>query len=107
MKIYIAGKITGTDDFIERFGAAAKKIREKGHTPVSPISLQDILPQENTTHAQYMSACFGLMRACEGAYFLPDWQESKGARAERGAARLFGLLIFEEETGIPEGRAQA
>lgn len=101
MKIYISGAITGTTDYKERFGAAAKKIRENGHEAVNPVDLHAILNPETTTHGQYMSAALGLLYACEAVYFLPGWQLSKGAMKERHAARNGGLLIFDSAEDLP------
>lgn len=39
MRVYIAGPITGTDDYQERFSAAAEAITAAGHTPLSPTSV--------------------------------------------------------------------
>jgi len=101
MKIYISGPVTGTDDYKERFEKAAEKIRKKGHEAINPIDLQKILDPETTTWAQYMSAAIGLLQACDAAFFLDAWQLSRGATKERNAARTYGILIFDDSTGIP------
>ena len=94
MKIYISGRITGTDDYKLRFGRAANEIRKKGHEPINPVGLHSILDPRTTSWAQYMAAALGLLYASDAILLLPDWEKSNGAQKERAAARRLGMRIY-------------
>lgn len=102
MKIYISGRITGTDDYKLRFGRAANEIRKKGHEPINPVGLQTILDPRTTSWAQYMAAALGLLYASEAILLLPDWEDSKGAQKEKAAARRLGMRIYYHPSEIPQ-----
>lgn len=107
MKIYISGKVTGTDDYKERFEAAADHIRNIGFTPVNPVALDAILPKDETTWEQYMQADMGLLRACEAIYLIPGWEDSTGARIEKMEAERLRKPIFKSFAEIEEARKEA
>lgn len=75
--IFISGKITGDENYREKFGQAAGVLEEKGYIPLSPA----ILP-EGLSYGAYMRICAAMLIECDGVLFLPDWIESKGAREE-------------------------
>lgn len=81
MKIYISGAITGTTDYLERFEKAEELIRESGYIPINPAKVCAGLP-ENSTHEEYMSVCYPLLRMADVVYMLNGWEESKGAMLE-------------------------
>ena len=98
MKIYISGKITGTDDYAERFQQAAEAIEAKGHEAINPLMLHTILKPWTTTWEQYILADLGLLRASEGAYFMPGWGNSSGAKVEHEeAVRLHKKIFYDLE----------
>lgn len=90
MKVYIAGKITGDPHYKQKFQAAADLLTEEGHTVMNPT----ILPL-GFEHHEYMKICFCMIDVCECVYFLPDWAESEGAKAEYKHAKLTGKEIRE------------
>ena len=102
MKIYISGKITGTEDYPERFQRAAEAITAKGHEAINPLMLNTILNPWTTTWEQYMLADLGLLRASDAAYFMPGWEESNGARVEYGEAVRMQKRIFYQIEDIEE-----
>ncbi len=77
MKLYIAGPITGVEDYKERFAEAEEALKAKGHTVMNPA----ILP-EGFEHHEYMHICLPMVEVCDAVVLLPGWTESKGARAE-------------------------
>jgi len=85
MKIYISGAITGTTDYEERFAEAEEKLKAAGYEVINPAKVGKMLP-ENTTHEEYMKMSFALMDICEAVYFMPGWQQSRGANQEYGYA---------------------
>ena len=95
-RIYISGKITGTDDYIERF----KEVEEHlgllyNYEVVNPATMLDHLP-DTTTHAEYMHVSYALLDICDGIYLMDGWKDSKGAVMEYDYALEKGLIILYE-----------
>lgn len=77
MKVYLAGKITGDEEYREKFCRAAEKLEKKHHEVINPAWLPDgMRPQD------YMQICLPMLFTADMAAFLPDWEESSGARLE-------------------------
>lgn len=82
MKIYISGAITGTDDYIERFERAERKLRERGETEIiNPAKVCASLP-ETLTHEEYMKICLAMLSLCDKVYLIKPWADSKGVWEE-------------------------
>ena len=105
MKLYLAGPMTGIEHYnFPAFDAAAKQLREAGHTVFNPAE-NDRENGFNATGLQGHEAAehgFDLRTAlkqdlswicdhAEGIALLPGWEESKGARAEVALAKALGL----------------
>lgn len=92
-KIYISGPISGKpiEETKKRFAAAAKKVREYGYTPISPMDMAGW----GLTWRVYMQIAFDILASGEidEIWMLPDWEESNGATMERYMARLNGLKV--------------
>lgn len=41
--IYISGKVSGTDDYMERFAKAEKKLTEQGFSVINPAKMDGVL----------------------------------------------------------------
>ena len=84
MKVYLAGKITGDQNYREKFAAAAKKLEERaGVTVISPKK------------ADYMRVCFAMLESADTAVFLPDWEDSPGAQLEKHWCEYVGKkMVF-------------
>lgn len=95
MKIYIAGKITGLDDYKKRFKEAQDELQELGHTVMNPAMFE-----EGFTHEEYMHVCYAMIDVCEGVYFLNNWRYSKGAKLEHEYAVENGKWIKYQKEGI-------
>lgn len=77
MKVYIAGKITGNENYREEFEKAQAELEKDGHTVLNPA----VLP-EGLTKAEYMRICFAMIDIADEVRFLPGWQDSEGAKVE-------------------------
>lgn len=77
MKIYIAGKITGLDNYKELFNKAEKELLAKGYKVMNPA----ILPG-GFTQPEYMEICYRMIDACDEIYMLNNWENSNGAKLE-------------------------
>lgn len=97
MKIYISGPITGTDDYMERFGAAEEKLTAAGHQVYNPAYANSFMPQ-GTTYGEYMKVAFTLLKMADVIYMLKGWRDSHGANLEYAYAKKKGYRIMEEES---------
>lgn len=83
-KIYISGKISGTDDYLERFAVAEKELSEQGYEVVNPAYEGTKL--KDASYEDYMELSFQLLKDCDIIYMLKDWRTSPGANQEYGYA---------------------
>lgn len=91
-KIYIAGPMTGYEDFNRQsFNDAALVCATNGGIPLNPAALPDGL-----TQGQYMDICFAMIRAADAIYLLKGYEESKGAMAELAYAEKLELDIIQQ-----------
>ncbi|TNL09061.1 nucleoside 2-deoxyribosyltransferase [Kosakonia cowanii] len=90
MKVYIAGPMSGFDQFNRpAFHAAESNLREHGNVVLNPATLPDGLSQ-----VQYMDICLAMLRCADAVYMLAGWENSAGARAEHALAEKLELLRF-------------
>ena len=82
MKVYIAGKITGNENYRAEFAEAEEKLRELGHIPLNPA----VLP-EGLEKADYMRICLAMLDSADAIAPLPSWTRSDGAAIEMSLAR--------------------
>lgn len=91
-KIYIAGPMTGYENFNRKsFNDAAVVCIGNGGIPLNPA----ILPP-GLTQGQYMDICLAMIRAADAIYLLKGYEESKGAMAELAYAEKLELDIIEQ-----------
>lgn len=95
-RVYISGKITGTDDYMERFAAAEKYLEEAGFSVINPARIGEECPKD-FTHSEYMRVCFELLDMSDCVYMLRGWEESKGAKMEYEWAREHGRAVMYQE----------
>ena len=86
--IYLAGKITGDDDYQEKFEAASRLLEELGYNVYNPATAP-----EGMTREWYMRKSFETINAADTVFFLPDWEESDGAKLEYAYAKYIGKPI--------------
>lgn len=96
--IYISGKITGTDDFRERFGDAESKLKLQGWHVINPVKkCAHFAP--GTSWETYMRACLRLLSRADAIYLLRGWRNSRGAVIEQRLAVDLNMTIITETTG--------
>lgn len=76
-KVYIAGKITGLENFKGLFEKAEIDLKSKGYVCMNPARLT-----EGFTHVEYMHVCTAMIDICDTVYMLNNWEDSKGAKYE-------------------------
>ncbi|HIF3098365.1 TPA: DUF4406 domain-containing protein [Salmonella enterica] len=92
--IYIAGHMTGLEDFNRTaFTMAATRLRTQGHTVLNPAMLPDGL-----TYEHYMDIGLAMLRGADEIYLLDGWEDSEGAKREFSLARRLGLTISTPES---------
>lgn len=92
MKIYIAGKITGLENYKELFSKAANKLKDKGYSVMNPA----VLEGGKFTQDDYMHVCYAMIDVCNSVYFLNNWKDSKGANLEHKYAKEKNKIIIYE-----------
>ncbi|WP_454949047.1 DUF4406 domain-containing protein [Capnocytophaga leadbetteri] len=95
MKIYLSGKISGTDltKTRARFAAVAKAMKRIGVEPVNP--LENGLSEHDPWDAHMLKDIADLLQ-CKAIYMLQGWQYSKGACIEHYIATKIGMPIMYE-----------
>ncbi len=92
IKTYIAGKITGLDNYKALFDAAKIELKKLGpYEPVSPIELPH---NHDKIWESYMKECIVALMGCRAIYLLKNFRESKGAMIEFQLATDLGYTII-------------
>lgn len=99
--IYISGKITGTDDYENRFAKVEEKLKSEGFTVLNPVRtgkwLERYLAPKVPTWIQYMKQAIKSLMSADCIYMLKGYRESKGARLELFLAKFLQYEIIYEE----------
>lgn len=91
MKVYIVGKITGDLEYWAKFANAAAVIEQQGYNNQQrTIVLNPADLPEGMSKADYMRIRFAMIDAADLCVFMPDWEESRGARLERAYCEYIG-----------------
>ena len=77
MKAYIAGKITGDSTYRDKFNRAKKVMEGEGFIVLNPAELP-----AGMNSSDYMRICFAMIDCSDVVVFLPDYNQSLGARLE-------------------------
>lgn len=92
MKAYIAGPMTGIEDFnYPAFNAAAATLRARGWQVENPA--ENPAPPSREW-LDYMRMAVAQLAHCDSVVLLPGWEASKGARVEFTLAAGMGLQIL-------------
>ena len=92
-KCYIAGPITGTTDFKERFRDAEWVVFCMDMIPVNPVKLPHM---HDKSWRAYMKECIVTLLGGDimYMYLLKDWDKSAGAKIEYELAKASGVIII-------------
>lgn len=98
-KIYIAGKITGTTDYLERFSEAELWLDEHGYRGmvINPARVSSGLPADSTTYRDYIHIGLSMLSVCDSIFMLKGWEESPGASLELQYAMTLGYKVLYEQ----------
>jgi hypothetical protein len=106
MKIYIAGPMSGVEDFnFPLFFETEKKLKELGYEVINPAhndgeTVEEALASAGTPErptnswAYYMRRDLPSVLSVDALCVLPGWQRSKGASLEVQVAQALGLPIY-------------
>lgn len=94
MKIYLAGPITGTDDYMSRFNAVETRLRYAGHKVINPAKKCLILGSDQP-HDVYMKHVLPFLLECDGIYLMDGWENSEGCKLEKSVADACGIPVVE------------
>lgn len=97
MIIYLAGNITGNDNYKKEFKQAEKKLKEKGHIVLNPAKLPKGMAKE-----QYMPICLAMLNQADWMVIVNDG-DNQGVEVERRYAEYQNIpvLTLEETMNIP------
>lgn len=96
MKVYIAGPMTGYEDYnYPAFEAAREQLAASGLDVLSPTDIDTL--QGTVTGSQtwdwYMRHALTMVLDADAVALLDGWERSKGACLERDVARALGLQV--------------
>lgn len=93
--IYISGKITGTDDYLQRFERAEKHLNTMNIIDViNPAKVNSYLPE--LSYSQYIKMSLCMLEMCDTIYMLKNWENSIGAKLEWEYAKANNYKIMYE-----------
>lgn len=87
--VYLSGPITGVPNYWKAFEKAEENLRNLGYNVLSPAKL----PQ-GMDNSQYMQIDMAMINAADAVYFLPGWENSRGATLERAYCEYIGKAVM-------------
>ena len=91
-RVYVSGPMTGLPDLnFPAFNAAAKMLRDLGHTVFNPAEVGEV---PGLQWADYMRKDIRLLMECDTIWMLPGWLQSRGARLELYIAAELGMEVL-------------
>lgn len=98
MRVYIAGPITGVENYEQTFKKEEVKLKTAGHTVFNPAEigkrLEKTRPGEKISHEQYMNYLLPYLLQADAVCMIDGWEESDGARLEHDVAKATGKTFI-------------
>lgn len=88
-KVYIAGKITGDDDYVDKFYSYETDVSKLYEVVLNPADLPS-----GMAPADYMRICFAMIDTADAVMFIPDWEQSEGAKLEHQYCKYIGKPVL-------------
>ena len=110
MKIYIAGPMSGFDEFnFPAFDRAAWDLQVLGHTPLNPAQMDRDVgfdPNRDEVTIEFLQAAMrrdvdAILDHADAILMLPGWKGSTGAKAEYWLARWKHIPIYIDIKDVP------
>jgi hypothetical protein len=99
-RIYIAGPMTGYEDFnFPAFHDAADRFREAGWHVANPA--ENFAGRTDLPRETYLRADLAMLARCDAIAMLPGWRNSRGAMLEFLIAHELRLTVYDAETLAP------
>lgn len=92
-RLYLSGKISGDDNYAQKFAAKEKELTEQGFLVFNPAKHPNMFSWE-----EFMELDLLALKNCDSIYLLDDWKESRGAKIEYDEAVRLGKEIIYDET---------
>lgn len=93
IKVYIASKITGEENYKAKFAAKEKQVQEMGYIVMNPATL----PYPGFEHHEYMHICKAMIDVCDMVLLFENWKDSEGAKMEFAYAMEKNKVIWMDE----------
>jgi hypothetical protein len=108
MTIYIAGGITGDENYKAQFAAAKRMLLREGEDRLDITAWYYGTPRADTVMNTaelpagwpgkvYVDVCLAMIRAADLVAFLPGWEQSRGASLEMEYCRRTSLPVYNIE----------
>ncbi len=91
MIVYLAGPITGRENYRAPFLEADAYLSNLGHTVLNPAMLPEGLGDCN----RYMQVRLPMIDVADAVVLLPGWEDSRGACREWGYAMARDKILIE------------
>ena len=92
--IYISGKITGINDYLQRFEKVEKELTNRNFVVVNPAKINYQLPK--LEYKDYIKISLCLLSLCDSIYMMIGWEDSRGANLEWQYAKANNYKIYYE-----------
>lgn len=114
MTVYIAGGITGDENYKTQFAAAKRMLLREEEDRLDSTAWYYGSPRADTVLSTaelpadwpgkvYMDVCLAMIRAADLVVFLPGWERSRGASLEMQYSRYEGKPVYKIQQEEIEG----
>lgn len=90
MKVYLSGKITGDENYKEKFANVESCFRNIGHSVMNPANLNSY---PEFSWEDYMEICIAMLKVCDAVYVIDGENDSRGVKLELEKARELDIPI--------------